>query len=62
MKSAKVIDLVPVTRESLTPAEFLKVEKKKDAIKSVRFVPPRIGDGTFGRFDVEYNNSKLVPA
>lgn len=50
------IELEPVHRERLSPAEFLQtVQSDRDNIKSTTFVTPRLGDNHFGYFEVEYD-------
>jgi len=49
------VQLEPVTREKLSPVEFLQLlDSDKELIKSSRFISPRLGDDNFGYFDVEY--------
>lgn len=49
------IDLVPVRKEVLSPAEFTKLATDRPGVVArSRFVSPRIGKRDFGRFEVEY--------
>lgn len=60
---ARKIDMVPVTRETISAREYLNINKTQPTtIKSATFVAPRIGGKGFGAFVVEYKNPKLVPA
>lgn len=57
--------LHPVERETVSAKQFLEIAKRSNNIESVHFVSPRIGDGTFGRFEIKYKspvirNSKNV--
>ena len=50
----------PVSSERLSPREFLKLkDASPGTIKRSRFVPPRIGDGTFGHVEVIYKHPRL---
>ncbi|WP_156480140.1 hypothetical protein [Collimonas pratensis] len=57
------IDMVVVTRETVSPRDFLVANKTNPSnIKSATFVAPKIGSKGFGAFEVEYRTPKLVPA
>lgn len=48
--------LVPVRREALTPEEYRRLtSESQTTIARARYVPPQLGDGGFGRFEVEYS-------
>lgn len=50
------IELEPVRRERLSPAEFLEVlDSDRGRIASSNYVAPRLGDNHFGYFEVEYD-------
>lgn len=50
----------PVRSEILSPEEYLKVAKSdSNTIKRSRFIPPRIGDRTFGKVEVTYKHPRL---
>lgn len=54
---ASKLELKPVTRERLSPGEFLRVlDSKREQIESSTFVPPKFGDDHFGYFEVEYSD------
>lgn len=57
MKSATdIIDLMPISRERLSPKQFLKlVNENPSLIKSSRAVPPKPGSANFGSFEVAYS-------
>lgn len=60
-KSRKVI-LVAITRETISSRDYLEISQSNPAtIKTATFVPPKIGSNSFGSFDVEYRDPKLVP-
>jgi hypothetical protein len=49
------IQLIPVERERLTPAQFLRtMRERRDLVESSSYNPPQLGDDHFGYFDVEY--------
>lgn len=49
------IELEPIRRERLGPADFLDVlESDSENIQSASFVSPRLGDDHFGYFEVKY--------
>ncbi|MCJ1952427.1 hypothetical protein MUB13_26585 [Pseudomonas aeruginosa] len=53
-KEKFTFDAIPTNRRSFTAEEFVHLSKKeRDDIKSVRFIPPKIGSEGFGSFDVE---------
>lgn len=55
-KQRQVIDLTPVRREILTPAEFLRLSKESPhLIQRSKFVTPTIGGRDFGGFEVHYS-------
>jgi hypothetical protein len=55
--STAEIELEPVRRERLGPAEFLHaLESDSDNIQSASFISPKLGDDHFGYFEVEYDN------
>lgn len=61
-KEGQIIDSIVVTKESVTPADFLNIARKNSsAIKNTKFIPPRIGDNSFGHFEVEYRVPKITP-
>lgn len=40
----------------LSAKEFLhEVKFHRERVKKTRFIPPRLGDGTLGKFYIEYN-------
>jgi len=50
-------------RKSLSAEQFIELARKdRDDIKSVKFVPPRIGSDGFGRFDVDISSSSYEVA
>jgi hypothetical protein len=54
-KSSKFIDLSPIRREVVSPAEFLRLSKERPhLIARSRFITPVIGRRDFGRFEVHY--------
>ncbi len=53
------IFLKPVKTERLTPNEFIKLFDAPNNIEKSRFIPPKIGDGTFGSFEVTYRFAEL---
>jgi len=53
-------ELVPVRRELLSSAEFIRIAKERpDSIARSRFVAPTIGKRDFGHFEVEYSTPVL---
>ena len=53
----KTISVYPKTRRILTPLEFLKLSPDERAkLKSVRIIPPRLGEWDFGKIVVEYRH------
>ncbi len=55
--------LAPVKRERMTPQDFMIASnEQRGNIAHVKFIPPVIGDRTFGTFDVEYQNAILKPS
>ena len=54
--------LVPVRQEIMNPAQYLEaVKTDRSNIEQVRFIPPTLGDGSFGKFVVTYRFMKLRP-
>jgi len=54
------LDAMPVSRETLKAAQFLKlVNKNPGLIKSSRIVAPRLGEHGFGGVLVEYSRPLL---
>lgn len=54
--------LTPVKREILSASEFLRLSQKDThRIERSRFVPPRIGETNFGRFEVIYRTPVMRP-
>lgn len=52
----------PVKKEAVSARDYLSLrENESKNIKNARFVPPRIGDGSFGHFEIEYKFPKLRP-
>ena len=49
-------DPFPHTHMDMSPRDFLAMsdERRRD-IRSVDILPPRLGEGEFGRFRVEFN-------
>lgn len=57
------VEMVIVKKEVMSPQDFLRVQKSEPgSIKTASFLPPRIGQKSFGAFEVEYRHSKLIPA
>ncbi len=51
--------LVPVRREIVSPQAFLRLATSEpDAIRESRFLPPKLGDGTFGAVSVTYRKPR----
>ncbi|MDP3875873.1 MAG: hypothetical protein Q8Q50_02720 [Methylobacter sp.] len=50
--------LRPVKTEQLTAVQFLRVSGKSHNIEKSRFIPPKLGDNDFGRFEVTYRNGR----
>ena len=47
---------VLVRNETVTPAEYLRISKKSPhLIARSRFVPPRIGERSFGALEIQYS-------
>lgn len=60
--SQPIETLVPVRQETMNPAQYLEaVKTDRSNIEQVRFIPPKLGDGTFGKFVVTYRFMKLRP-
>lgn len=54
---------IPKKVEALTASQFLsQIKSDRSNIESVKYVAPKIGDGTFGEFVVTYKFAKLTPA
>jgi hypothetical protein len=51
--------LRPIKTERLTPDQFIKTVETSKNIEKSRFIPPKIGDGTFGAFEVTYRFAEL---
>ncbi len=59
-KHSRTIDLTPVKRETLSPAEFLSLAKQRPhTIFRSRFIAPTVGGRDFGGFEVEYTIPQL---
>ncbi|CAB5577642.1 Uncharacterised protein [Pseudomonas putida] len=51
------------SKRSLTADQFIDLARRdRDEIKSVKFVPPKIGSEGFGRFDVELSSTSYEVA
>lgn len=51
--------LIPVRRETVSPRVFLRlVADEPDAIRESHFLPPKLGDGTFGAVSVTYRKPR----
>lgn len=51
----KVIDVTPVLVEKVSTKEYLRLMKTSERnIKRSTFIPPKLGDKHFGRFEIEY--------
>lgn len=62
-KISHTIELMPVRREVLSPADFARLAAERPhAIARSRFIAPRPGDKDFGRFEVVYDVPQLRPA
>ncbi len=47
----KFIDLVPQKTKSISPVAYNRLsEKERSNIESCRFIPPKLGSNSFGRF------------
>lgn len=54
MFSSKLINMTSL-RRVVTPAQFLKIMRRDQlAIKKTKFIPPKLGTRSFGRFLIEY--------
>jgi hypothetical protein len=54
--------LMPVKQEVLSPQQYLEsVKADRQNIERAIFIPPVIGDGTFGKFVVTYRFMTLRP-
>ena len=54
---------IPVKTERISPSEYLLAVKSERAnIEKSTFIPPKLGDGSFGKFEVTYRFAKLRPA
>jgi len=60
MKNAAfIVDVLPVRREVLTPAQYLELaHKSPSAIEQSQFVPPSFGSSGFGGFSVRYRRGQ----
>ena len=55
-------DLIPTKKRRVGAEEFLKIFKsRKKDIRSTSFIPPALGDGGFGFFEIEYKNTIFCP-
>ncbi len=51
---------IPIKEEVILPDEFIKlVESQRDNIESSKFIPPKIGDSSFGEMSVTYKHPVL---
>lgn len=56
-KSITVLDMEPITQETITPKEYVRMtEKARQNIDSVRVIPPVLGKNSFGKLVVQYEN------
>lgn len=56
-KKSNTIYLHKVTKESLSPGQFINLnEKEKANISFTEVVPPRLGQKNFGKITVHYKN------
>ena len=61
MNMERVIDMVRVDKEILTPEEYLKLKETKPAtIKSTRIVPCSFGKDGFGSIEVTYHAARYM--
>lgn len=60
MKSpGKEIPMRPVKSEVVSSKKFLDIPKSD--IKTSKFIPPKLGSLSFGKFIVEYKHTKFKP-
>lgn len=54
---------IPIKQEIVSAKQFLEnVRSDRGNIESVKFIAPRLGDGSFGKYLVTYRFSKLARA
>jgi hypothetical protein len=49
----------PVKKELISPQEYKDTALHNSNIERAQFIPPKIGDGTFGCFEVVYKTPVL---
>lgn len=59
MVKDKEIKMRQVKTEMVSPKRFLDIPRNE--VRSVKFVPPKLGSATFGKFKVEYKYTKFRP-
>lgn len=59
LPKAKEIKMRPIKTETLTPKEFLKVQR--DDIERAYVIPPRIGSKSLGKIQVKYKHTIFKP-
>jgi|LakMenEpi03Aug12_release.lakeMendotaPanAssembly.Ray.scaffolds.fasta_scaffold559085_2 hypothetical protein len=59
----KIRTLKPVKYRIVSPEELVMLaDKRRSDILSSQFVPPKIGENSFGRFRVEFKDFELMDA
>ncbi|WP_150051280.1 MULTISPECIES: hypothetical protein [Methylomonas] len=57
----KIRTLKPIKYRIVSPEELVSlVETRRNKIESTRFVPPKVGENSFGRFRVEFKDFELI--
>lgn len=55
-RRSAIKDHILVRQETVSPAEYLRISKQSPhLIARSRFVPPRIGEHSFGSFEIQYS-------
>lgn len=55
-KAARPIELTPVRREIVSPAEYVRMTKESPhLIAHSRFLAPAVGKRDFGSFEIQYS-------
>lgn len=53
---------MPVKKEQISAEDYLGLIKlDRSNIERTDFIPPKLGDGTFGKFEVTYRFAKFKP-
>lgn len=53
---------IPKQKETLLPNDYIKLaQEERSNIKTVRFIPPKLGQRGYGSFEVTYKRMMLRP-